>query len=57
MGIDGHSILIVLDYVSMKPTPEEIQAARATTTHQELTEKTDTQNENYFVAIESLPKA
>ena len=53
VGIDGH-ILIILDYVSMKPTPEEIQAARATTTHQELAEKTDTQSENYFVAIEAV---
>ena len=53
LGIDGH-ILIVLDYVSMQPTPEEIQAARATTTHQELAEKTDTQSENYFVAIEAV---
>merc|ERR1712051_107580 len=38
----------------MKPTTEEIQAVKATTSHQELAEKTDYRSENYLVAIEAV---
>ena len=46
--------LIILHYVYMKPTPEEIQAAKATTTNQELAEKTDVYSQKLLVAIEAV---
>ena len=38
----------------MEPTTEEIQAAKATTSHQELAEKTDRDSQNILVAIEAV---
>ena len=38
----------------MQPTPEEIQAANSTTTHQELVERTDKKSQNLLVAIEAV---
>ena len=38
----------------MKPTAEEIQAAKATTTHQQLAERTDEDSQNLLVAIEAV---
>ena len=38
----------------MKPTAEEIQAAKATTTHQQLAEKTDDKSQNILVGIEAV---
>merc|ERR1712051_403663 len=44
----------------MNPTAEEIQAAKATTTHQQLAERTDdrdvihVRSQNYLVAIEAV---
>ena len=52
LGIDKPA-LIILSY-TMKPTPEEIQAAKATTSHQELAEKTDSDSQNILVAIEAV---
>ena len=46
--------LVILDYDSMKPTDEEIQAAKATTTHQQLAEMTDPMSQRYLVAIEAV---
>ena len=46
--------LIILHYVYMKPTPEEIREAKATTTHQELAEKTDVHSQKLLVAIEAV---
>ena len=46
--------LIILDYGWMEPTSEEIQAAKATTSHQELAEKTDTLRQKYLVGIEAV---
>ena len=53
LGIDKPA-LIILGYEWMKPTPEEIQAAKATTSHQELAEKTDKNSQNILVAIEAV---
>ena len=46
--------LIILNYLNMKPTTEEIQAAKATTLHQDLAEKTDYESKNILVAIEAV---
>ena len=48
--------LVILDsgFDGMKPTAEEIQAAKATTTHQQLAEKTDYKSQNILVAIEAV---
>ena len=46
--------VVILDYWGMKPTAEEIQAAKATTTHQQLAEKTDEFSQNILVAIEAV---
>ena len=46
--------LIILDYVYMKPTLEEIQAAKATTTHQEFAENIDEESQNLLVTIEAV---
>ena len=46
--------LIILDIVSMKPTPEEMQTAKATTSHQELAEKRDLDSKHLLVAIEAV---
>ena len=46
--------VVILDYYTMKPTAEEIQAAKATTTHQQLAEKTDNRSQRYLVAIEAV---
>ena len=53
LGIDKPA-LIILAYYDMEPTPEEIQAAKATTSHQELAEKTDSYSQNILVAIEAV---
>ena len=45
--------LIILSY-SMESTAEEIQAAKATTTHQELAILTDVVSQNILVAIEAV---
>jgi hypothetical protein len=45
--------LIILDF-EIKPTPGEIQAAKLTTSHQELAEKTDKESQNLLVAIEAV---
>merc|ERR1719509_136163 len=44
--------LVILDSLDMKPTAEEIQAAKATTTHQRLAEMTESQN--ILVGIEAV---
>ena len=46
--------VVILNYYDMKPTAEEIQEAKATTTHQQLAEKTDKYSQNYLVAIEAV---
>jgi hypothetical protein len=46
--------LVILNYYNMKTTAEEIQAAKATTTHQQLAEKTDSQSQNILVGIEAV---
>jgi hypothetical protein len=46
--------LIILDSDYMRPTAEEIQAAKATTTHQQLAEKTSDRSQRYLVAIEAV---
>jgi hypothetical protein len=46
--------VVILNYMYMKPTAEEIQAAKATTTHQQLAEKTDKESQNILVAIEAV---
>jgi hypothetical protein len=46
--------LIILNYLNMKPTTEEIQAAKATTLHQDLAEKNDYESKNILVAIEAV---
>ena len=46
--------LVILHYGVMKPTAEEIQAAKATTTHQQLAEGTDNASQNILVAIEAV---
>ena len=46
--------LVILDSLSMKSTAEEIQAAKATTTHQQLAEMTDRQSLNILVAMEAV---
>ena len=46
--------LIILDFDWMEPTSEEIQAAKATSSHQELAEKTDKYSQNLLVAIEAV---
>ena len=38
----------------MKPTPEELQAANVTTSHQELAEKTDDKSQKLLVGIEAV---
>ena len=49
------SALIILEPYQMKPTPEEIQTAKATTTHQELAETTyHTYNHRLLVGIEAV---
>ena len=53
LGIDKPA-LIILEYVGMEPTTEEIQAAKATTSHQELAEKTDRDSQNILVGIEAV---
>merc|ERR1712083_582402 len=46
--------LVILDSFNMEPTAEEIQAAKATTTHQQLAERTDKRSQRYLVAIEAV---
>merc|ERR1740129_2089883 len=46
--------VVILDSYNMKTTVEEIQAAKATTTHQQLAEKTDSRSKRYLVAIEAV---
>jgi hypothetical protein len=46
--------LVILNSLSMKPTAEEIQEAKATTTHQQLAEMTDLRSQNILVAIEAV---
>ena len=46
--------LVILNSLSMKPTAEEIQEAKATTTHQQLAEMTDLRSQRYLVAIEAV---
>ena len=46
--------LVILYSIYMKPTAEEIQAAKATTTHQQLAEKTGNRSQNILVAIEAV---
>ena len=46
--------LIILSYGYMKPTPEEIQVAKATTSHQDLAVKTDKYSQNILVGIEAV---
>ena len=53
LGIDKPA-LIILSFYDMKPTTEEIQAAKATTSHQELAEKTDDRSQKLLVGIEAV---
>ena len=46
--------VVILNSFGMKPTAEEIQAAKATTTHQQLAERTDDKSQNILVAIEAV---
>ena len=46
------SALIILK--GMEPTSEEIQSSKATTSHQDLAEKTDNKSQNILVAIEAV---
>ena len=46
--------LVILSSYGMKPTAEEIQEAKATTTYQELAEKTEGKSLNLLVAIEAV---
>ena len=46
--------LVILNFERMEPTADEIQAAKATTTHQQLAEKTDYKSQNILVAIEAV---
>jgi hypothetical protein len=46
--------LVVLNFAHMKPTAKEIQAAKATTTNQQLAEKTDSASKNILVGIEAV---
>merc|ERR1740129_963100 len=46
--------MVILSSYGMKPTAEEIQAAKATTTHQQLAEKTDEISQRYLVGIEAV---
>jgi hypothetical protein len=46
--------LVILNFLDMEPTAEEIQAAKATTTHQQLAEKTDGFSQNLLVGIEAV---
>ena len=55
IGLDRPA-LVTLDWSDMKPTSEEIQNAKSTTVHKELAKRTDTQTQNYLVAIEALRK-
>ena len=45
---------MILAYVYMKPTLEEIQEAKKTTLHQSLAEKSDENSQRYLVAIEAV---
>jgi len=51
VGKDKLALVILYSY-GMKPTAEEIQAAKATTTHQQLAEMTESQN--ILVGIEAV---
>ena len=53
VGKDKLAVVILNSY-DMKPTAEEIQAAKATTTHQQLAEKTVKVSQNILVAIEAV---
>ena len=44
----------ILNFFSMEPTTEEIQAAKATTTHQQLAEKTGDRSQKLLVGIEAV---
>ena len=46
--------VVIMDSWEMKPTAEEIKAAKATTTHQQLAERTDKWSQNILVAIEAV---
>jgi hypothetical protein len=46
--------LVILNSYGMEPTAEEIQAAKATTTHQQLAEKTGEESQNILVGIEAV---
>ena len=46
--------LVILNFERMEPTADEIQAAKATTTHQQLAESTEYGSENLLVAIEAV---
>ena len=53
VGIDKLA-LVILNSLYMEATAEEIQAAKATTTHQQLAEKTDEFSQNILVGIEAV---
>ena len=53
VGKDKLAVVILQSY-GMKTTTEEIQAAKATTTHQQLAEKTEYGSQNILVAIEAV---
>merc|ERR1740129_525879 len=46
--------VVILDSIHMKPPAEEIQAAKATTTHQQLAESNFIGSENILVGIEAV---
>ena len=46
--------LIILEFFDMEPTPEEIEEAKATTSHVDMAAKTDARSQNYLVAIEAV---
>ena len=50
LTLSGHPSIIN----KMEPTTEEIQAAKARTSHQKLAEKTDDRSQNILVAVEAV---
>merc|ERR1712183_731760 len=55
-GVGKDKLALVILYSGwVKPKPEEIQAAKATSTHQQLANRTDDRrSEKYLVAIEAV---
>ena len=48
------SALVIINYVWMSPTPEEIQDAKHSSTNEQLAQKTDESSQNLLVGIEAV---